>query len=229
MSPELTTWDFDQPLLESEDMATPTVGGFPPLFEDFPALAADEAVCARDAHKRVRREQMKEYAMRLWIGAPQTPASACDPHLICTLADEDFALPLAGVLEVQRLQAVTPVPYTPPWLIGATNRRGDVLSVVDLAGFLGRESAAPAPNRRLVVVKASQEGLTIGLIVDRVRGIRGLAAGVMGPLSTAHAAAPSPFVRGTFEQEGRTVAVLDLDDLLLSPRMRRLDLDGVDA
>jgi purine-binding chemotaxis protein CheW len=228
LPPDLTTWDSDLPLPESEDVAALEEVGFPSLFEDAPTLAADGAVCARDAHKKARREQMREYATRLWIGAPQTSAAACDPHLICTLGDEDFALPLTGVLEVQRLQAVTPVPYTPPWLIGATNRRGDVLSVVDLAEFLGREAVAAAPHHRLVVVKASREGLTTGLIVDRVRGIRGLGPGLIRPPSTAQTAA-TPFVRGTFEQEGRTVAVLDLDDLLLSSRMRRLDLDFVDA
>jgi chemotaxis signal transduction protein len=229
MPPEFTTWDSDLPLAGPEDAATPEEMGFPPLFGDLPALAADEAVCVRDAHKRARREQMKEYATRLWIGAPQTSAAMRDPYLICTLADEDFALPLTGVLEVQRLQAVAPVPYTPPWLVGVTNRGGDILSVVDLAGFLGREAAALTPHRRLVVVKASREGLTTGLVVDQVRGIRGLAAGMMGPPSTAHTAAATPFVRGTFEQESRTVAVLDLDDLLLSSRMRRLDLDEADA
>jgi chemotaxis signal transduction protein len=242
LPPDFTTWESDLPLPESEAVAAPDEIGFPSLFEDAPAAACATAVSAvrtaqerttaetavahltRDAHKRACREQMREYATRLWIGAPHTPAAACDPHLICTLGDEDFALPLTGVLEVQRLQAVTPVPNTPPWLIGATNRGGDVLSVVDLAEFLGR-AAAPGPHRRLVVVKASREGLTTGLIVDRVRGIRGRSAlEAIGPVSTA-----TPFVRGTYEQEGRTVAVLELDDLLLSSRMRRLDLDCVDA
>ncbi len=215
LPPEFTTWDSDLPL---------------PELGDLPASTADEAVCPRDEHKRVRRERMREYATSLWIDAPQTAAANCDPHLICTLGNEDFALPLAGVLEVQRLQAVTPVPFTPPWLIGATNRRGDVLSVVDLGAFLGRDAAAPAPHRRLVVVKASREGLTTGLVVDQVRGIRGLsAAGLIEPPSMQQETAATPFLRGNFEQEGRTVAVLALDDLLLSPRMRRLDLDGMDA
>jgi purine-binding chemotaxis protein CheW len=223
LPPELTTWDSDLPLPDSEEIGTL------PLFEETSALAADEAISAREAHKRVRREQMKEYATRLWIGAAETPAAASNPYLTCTIGEEDFALPLTGVLEVQRLQAVTPVPYTPPWLIGATNRRGDILSVVDLAVFLGREAAAPAPHRRLVVVRASREGLTTGLVVDRVRGIRGLPAEVIGPPSTAHSEAATPFVSGSFEQDGRTVAILDLDDLLLSSRMRRLDLDCVNV
>lgn len=192
-----------------------------------PEAPSTKATCDKDARERLRRDQMKEYATRLWPGASQTPAGAamCHPHLICTLADEDFALPLTSVVEVQRLPAVTPVPHTPEWLMGVANRRGDILSVVDLAAFLGRETAAPSPSRRLVVVKASRDGLTIGLVVDQVRGILGLAPEVIAPSTRMCKAGTAPYARGIFESAGRSSTILDLDGLLLSTRMRRLDLD----
>ena len=71
-----------------------------------------------------RRVRLREWAAQLWAEAPRGRAEAGKPHLICTLDEAEFALPLAGVLEVQRLPPVTPAPHLPDWLLGVTNRRG---------------------------------------------------------------------------------------------------------
>ena len=164
-----------------------------------------------------RRARLLELAAQLWIDAPQAPAGAAgDPHLICALGDEEFALPLNEVLEVQRFPPVTPTPHTPEWLLGVTNRRGEILSVVDLAAFLGRPAASPSPGRRLIVVRSGRDELTTGLVVDRLCGLRNLPPDELGP-----AAAAAPFVRGVCGP----AAVLDLDGLLESPRLRRLECD----
>ena len=158
--------------------------------------------------------RLKEWAAQLWSDGPQEGTAAT--HLICVLDEGEFALPLAGVLEVQRLPAVTPAPHLPDWLLGVANRRGEILSVVDLAGFLGLPAAAPSPSRRLVVVRASREEMTTGLVVDRVCGLRALPAGGL-----AEPALAVPFVAGVCGE----AAVLDLEAMLLSPKMRRPDLD----
>ena len=88
--------------------------------------------------------------------------------------------------------------------------------MVDLAAFLGLPSAAPAPTRRLVVVHSAREEMTTGLVVDGVRGLRGSPAGGLTKPALA-----VPFILGA----AGTAAVLDLEGLLLSPRMRRPDLD----
>ncbi len=166
----------------------------------------------RDDGRRARR---KEWAARLWSEAPRERAKAT--HLICILDEGEFALPLAGVLEVRRLPSVAPIPHLPDWLLGVTNWRGEVLSVVDLAAFLGLAAATVAPARRLVVVRAAQEEMTTGLVVDRVCGLRSLPADDLAAPAIA-----VPFLLGV---SGAAV-VLDLEGLLRSPRMRRPDLDG---
>ena len=121
------------------------------------------------------------------------------------------------MLEVRRLPSVAPIPHLPNWLLGVTNWRGEVLSVVDLAAFLGLATAAPAPARRLVVVRAAQEEMTTGLVVDRVCGLRSLPADGLAARRLA-----VPFLLGVC---GAAV-VLDLEGLLRSPRMRRPELDS---
>ena len=53
------------------------------------------------------------------------------------LGDTEMALPLTDVRETGQLAAVAPLPNLPGWIRGILHRRGEILSAVDLACFLG--------------------------------------------------------------------------------------------
>jgi chemotaxis signal transduction protein len=61
--------------------------------------------------------------------------------IVFRLGERRFGLELSHVREVLRLGRVTPVPLTPPTLIGAMHVRGQVLPVIDLACVFGEGSA----------------------------------------------------------------------------------------
>ena len=50
--------------------------------------------------------------------------------------ESDYLVPIAQLLEVARPESITPIPKSPGWLLGVTNLRGDILSLVDLGAFL---------------------------------------------------------------------------------------------
>ena len=64
----------------------------------------------------------------------------------------------------------TPVPGAKPWIIGLANVRGELLTVVDLAWYLGGAPARPGSGNRLL--SASLNKAPIGLLVDEVFGQR---------------------------------------------------------
>lgn len=143
-----------------------------------------------------------------------------EQHVLFTLADTEYAVPLSGVVELSRPPRVTPLPHVPDWLRGVANLRGDIVSLVHLRSFLGLEGG-DSNSSRLLVTRASSEPLTTGLLVDRVKGIQRLR-----PDQIAQPAAPidnriTPYMRGVCECEDRLVVVLELDRLLLSPEMRQ--------
>lgn len=73
---------------------------------------------------------------------------------------------LRGVLDEP---AVTPMPGAPPWLLGACNRGGRALAVIDLAVLAGLAASAGAPH--LVVVVETSAG-PVGLAVEAELGER---------------------------------------------------------
>jgi purine-binding chemotaxis protein CheW len=90
--------------------------------------------------------------------------------LVFELGGRCFAVPLAGVREVFNLGPLTPVPTAPPAVAGVTSLRGQVLPVVDLALLLDLGLHRLRLGDPAVLVEA--DGVKVGLLVDRVVGLR---------------------------------------------------------
>lgn len=75
---------------------------------------------------------------------------------------------LRGVLDEP---TVTPMPGAPPWLLGACNRGGRALAVVDVAVLAGLVEEPGAPNFVVVVeTSAGPVGLSVGAELGERRG-----------------------------------------------------------
>jgi uncharacterized repeat protein (TIGR01451 family) len=95
-------------------------------------------------------------------------------HLILRAAASTFALPIRNVREVLRRLPLTPLPGVPGWVAGVANIRGDVVTVIDFAGFLRLTEAGT--RDRLVIVHTDSGDNPLGFLVDDVVGIRALGA-----------------------------------------------------
>lgn len=83
------------------------------------------------------------------------------------VAAEAYAIPVTQVREVSGLGEVTPVPGTPPGVLGIRNLRGQLIPVIDLAAVLGISRVA-APGYLLVIQAQGQQA---GLAIDAVSGV----------------------------------------------------------
>lgn len=106
------------------------------------------------------------------LGAPATELQDIGRHICFELGQRLLAIPLSSVLEVGDLQILQPLPLLPHWLSGITNIRGEILSVVDLARFLGEHSERPLKQNPFFV--AYDETIKIVITVGRVLGTRTL-------------------------------------------------------
>lgn len=98
---------------------------------------------------------------------------AAIPHkyVLIGLGSLRIALPMEGLAEVGPLPAITPLPNLPGWILGIVNLRSEILSVVDLAGFLELPAARALKGDRFVVVRNRE--VRAGLPIDRIFGIAG--------------------------------------------------------
>jgi purine-binding chemotaxis protein CheW len=145
------------------------------------------------------------------------------PHLQFIVAGRDYAVALTNVLEIRSPASVTPLPHVPPWLLGVSNLRGDIVSVVDLRLFLGLPLARPDRQPRLLVAHSTQEHLTTGLLVDGARAICRLTDERITEVTTPVEQSVLPYLLGQAENGSRTLRVLDLERLLQSPEMRQFE------
>jgi purine-binding chemotaxis protein CheW len=155
---------------------------------------------------------------------PSGAAGAVEQFVVFTLSGTDYALPIANVLEIGRPRQITPLPDVPDWLLGLTNVRGDVISLVDLRVFLGLEYGPFDPASRMLVTQARGADLTIGLMVERVKEICKLPARAITLPPAPLEDQVTPYLRGVAEHAERLLVVLDLDRLLLSAEMRQFEL-----
>jgi len=76
------------------------------------------------------------------------------------------ALDAAGIQEVIRPAALTPVRHAPPEVAGIVNLRGRIVTILDLGMRLGFPKAVPSGDSRIFIIEDCNE--FVGLLVDRV-------------------------------------------------------------
>ena len=122
---------------------------------------------------------------------------------------------MADISEVMHCPKLARVPGAKVWLMGVANRRGSLLPVVNLHGFLLGQPAALDRESRILVVE--QDEILSGLAVEEVFGVKHF----LGEQRQAHATASedwlSPYVVGSFDVADETWEVFDVHALIAAP------------
>lgn len=103
-----------------------------------------------------------------------------DSYLAFSAGDECYLLSMAQVLEVAtQLDDITPLPFSPFWLLGLTSHRGNIYSVVDFKYFANKKlrSAKNKSNNSYMLLRDVGQGYI--LKVDFVHGIRSCDVGLL--------------------------------------------------
>lgn len=84
------------------------------------------------------------------------------------LAKEKYAIESVYIQEIQPLLDLTPLPTTPKFILGITNLRGQILSVMNLKTFFGLLDADIKNSPKLIVVSVGE--MTLAFLADDVIG-----------------------------------------------------------
>ncbi|MBN2368012.1 chemotaxis protein CheW [Candidatus Woesearchaeota archaeon] len=84
--------------------------------------------------------------------------------VIFRLGDEEFGVNISEVREIIRMEEITKIPNTSPYIKGVINLRGGIIVVIDLAMKIGLKSKSADNNTRIIVIEVDES--TVGMIVD---------------------------------------------------------------
>ncbi len=88
------------------------------------------------------------------------------------LALERYALEFRFIREICPLKELTPLPCTPPFVLGIMNLRGQILSVIDFRQYVGLPVKGITEQNRVVILKSGD--MEFGILADAILGMRTL-------------------------------------------------------
>jgi purine-binding chemotaxis protein CheW len=125
---------------------------------------------------------------------------------------EEYALDIAGVLEIIHPEEIRRVPDAPPFIRGVVDHRQSVIAILDLAGRLGLPPGDLTTRSRIIILGAA-DGRRLGLLVDRVERVVTVPGTGIEPLPPEIDSFRG-LLCGVARTEERLVALLDPDRLL---------------
>jgi len=90
-------------------------------------------------------------------------------YILFILDEQSYALPLAAVERVVRAVEITPLPQSPPAILGVINVHGAIVPVVNIRRRLGLPERELGLADQLVIARPHQR--RVAFVVDEVRGI----------------------------------------------------------
>lgn len=142
--------------------------------------------------------------------------SSDNQYLTFMLADEEYGVDILTVQELRGWEPTTPIPNTPPYVLGVINLRGVVIPIVDLRNRFGLEHMEYGPTTVVVIVKVQEHGKEriLGIVVDAVSEVYDIGKADMQPPPEMDGAISIDFVTGLATMNEKMVILLDINRLV---------------
>lgn len=130
------------------------------------------------------------------------------------LAPERYAIESRYVREICPFKELTPLPCTPPFILGIVNIRGRILPVLDLKRLFGLPAKGITDLHRIIVVQG--HGLELGLLADVIVALRSVPEAGLQPTLPTLSGIRADYLRGITADR---LVVLDLGRILSDPAL----------
>lgn len=125
------------------------------------------------------------------------------------LADEVYGVDVIRVREILRVFNIMPVPGSPDCVLGITNIRGSVVTVVDGRSHFKLPSHESNDETRLIVIESGDE--IAGVIVDSVSDVVDLPNSSIDTNPKLNARSGSQFIKGIVNHTKGLIIILSVD------------------
>ena len=126
------------------------------------------------------------------------------------LDGQSYGVDIRRVREVLSAAEIEPVPGAPSAILGVINLRGQIVTVLDLRAWLGRE-----PMQRIArVMVLEHQGAMLGLAVDAVSDVLRLTPDAIKPAPRSDDSQQQTFIEGLTTREDGLLTLVNFDALL---------------
>jgi purine-binding chemotaxis protein CheW len=125
------------------------------------------------------------------------------------LASEHYGIELTYIREIHALSEFTPLPGTPAFVLGLTNVRGQILSVIDIKKLFDLPERGLTELNKVIVVRTHQ--MELGILADAVLGVRAIALNEIRTSLPTLTGIRAEYLKGITKDP---LVVLDMDKIL---------------
>ncbi len=134
---------------------------------------------------------------------------------------EHYGIPYKYAEEILYAGGLTRVPCTPPFIAGIVNRRGKMLTVIDLKHFFRANGKEYGNDSRVIVISGA--GLTVGVLADELFGNRDYNPSLLSPPMPSDGVSNLKYVMGI---DRGMVTLLNIDEILGDPLLTVNETSG---
>lgn len=145
--------------------------------------------------------------------------------IIFRLKDEEYGVEVNQVKSIERMERITRVPNTPPFVKGVINLRGVVIPIIDLRNRFGIELLEYNDSTRIVIVNV--DDVEVGLIVDAANDVVDIPVNAIEPPPKVVGGVESKYLRGVAKLSKRLLVLLNLDKVLNPDEIKELEKFGM--
>lgn len=141
---------------------------------------------------------------------PTTAAASAQRWIRFTIHDQDYGVDIRSVREVLSQAEIEPVPGAPTHVLGVINLRGQIVTVLDFGGWLGRGGSHVA--RPLLVM--DHRNIVLALAIDTVHDVTRLDPAEIKPVPRTGTSTQPDALQGLVVREGGLLTLLNADVLV---------------
>lgn len=137
------------------------------------------------------------------------------------VGEEEYAVPILSVQEINRMMQITKVPQSPSFVEGVINLRGKIIPVIDLRKRFGLTKLENSDDVRIIVVDIASR--VIGFTVDRVNEVLRINANIVEPAPAMVCGMDTDYVQGVGKLDDRLLILLHLEKLFTADEFTEID------
>lgn len=132
--------------------------------------------------------------------------------IVFQLNDEEYCIPVNEVRSIEKLQHITRVPRTAPYVKGVINLRGVVTPIIDLRIRFQLGQISYNENTRIIIVAIGD--MEVGLVVDAANDVIDIDTTAVEPPPEVVGGIESDYLKGVIKIDRRLLILLNLPRVL---------------